>query len=334
MNKLEFRNRVLALDPTPLELFIHKWVSTQLKKYAANARYGGAQDLGRDVVGFVTLRRHEGEWDNFQCKRYGGTLSDAMLFEDLGKVLFHASEGEFAAPRAFVFVAPRGFNRQAEHYLAHPAAFKKEMIDNWDKRCRTRIRQNAPIEMTKKLRDVIEAFNFELVEGVDIDGLLQKDGIDFALSDTFGSDPGDFPRMETPDDIHVDENEYVQQLVAVYGSAAGSPFADANEVLTHPDHGAHLTRQRKRYYEAAEFRRHYRDNIEARHIEAFDADIENGVFDTYSGKRGLDQVNAVMEQAARVELSGVFGKHNRATVGARQGTCHHFANEGKMPWKS
>lgn len=334
MNKLEFRNRVLALDPIPLELFIHKWVGTQLNIYPAHDRYGGANDLGRDVVGFATLNRHEGEWDNFQCKRYSSPLSDAMLFEDLGKVLFHASEGEFTAPRAFFFVAPKGFNREAERFLAHPAAFKKEMLNNWDQRCGRRIRKGAPILKSAKLHAIIEAFDFTLVEGLDIDALLQKKGIEFVLADTFGEDPGDFPRMGTPEEIHDDENGYIQQLIVVYGSDAGIPFADVNEVLAHPDHGTHLNRQRIRYYEAAAFRRHYRDNVEERHIEAFDADIENGVFDAYSANRGLDQVNAVMEQAARVEVSGIFGKHNRATVGARQGTCHHFANEGKMPWKS
>ena len=333
MNKLEFRNRVFALDPAPLEMFVHKWVSTRLHSYAAHDRYGGANDLGRDVVGFVTLDRHDGEWDNFQCKRYNDVLSDAMLFEDLGKVLFHASEGQFTPPRAFFFVAPKGFNRKAERFLDRPSEFKKEMLDNWNKRCGTRIRQGSPIPLSDALRAVIEAFDFRLVEGIDIDALLQKEGIDFALADTFGADPGDFPRVGMPQEIHVDENRYVQQLVAVYGGDVGTPFADANAVLAHPVHGKHLSRQRMRYYEAAAFRRHYRDNVEPRHLDAFDADIENGVFDAHAANQGLPQVNAVMEQAAREEVSGIFGKHNRATVGARQGTCHHFANEGKMPWK-
>ena len=333
MNKLEFRNRVFALDPAALEMFVHKWVSTQLHSYAAHDRYGGANDLGRDVVGFVTLDRHDGEWDNFQCKRYSDVLSDAMLFEDLGKVLFHASEGQFTPPRAFFFVAPKGFNRKAERFLDRPSEFKKEMLDDWDKRCGTRIRQGSPILLTDELREVIEAFDFRFVEGIDIDALLQKDGIDFALADTFGADPGDFPRVEMPHEIHLDENSYVQQLVAVYGSDAGTAFANADEVLAHPDLGQHLIIQRKSYYEAAAFRRHYRDNIEAKHIEAFDADMHNGVFYTYAANKGLKQVNAVMAQAAQVSVSGLFGKHDRATVAARQGTCHHFANEGKMPWK-
>lgn len=334
MNKLEFRNLVLALDPTPLELFIHRWVDSQLRLYATSDRYGGANDLGRDVVGFVTLDRHDGEWDNYQCKRYGKTLADSMLFEDLGKVLFHASEGEFTPPRAFYFVAPKGFNRNAERFLDRPSEFKNEMLTNWDARCGGRIRRGQTVPLTPNLRQVIEAFDFRQVSGLDIDAMMVKPGMEFVLADTFGEDPGDFPRMATPDAIDGEESNYVSQLVAVYGATEGKAFADANEALAHPVHGAHLGHQRVRYYEAAAFRRHYRDNVEARHIEAFDQDVHNGVSDTHRRTRGMDQVDAVMEQAANVTVSGIFGKHSRATVGVRQGTCHHFANEGKLPWKA
>lgn len=66
---------------------------------------------------------------------------------------------------------------------------------------------------------------------------------------------------------------------------------------------------------------------------AFKEELYHGIADVYSDthRDGLDRVIKVLTQAANVSPSGVLGRHARVPV--KQGTCHHFANEGRLPWK-
>jgi hypothetical protein len=68
-------------------------------------------------------------------------------------------------------------------------------------------------------------------------------------------------------------------------------------------------------------------------LVTFKDDLYHGVADIYSDthKDGLERVTKVLSQAASVLPSGVLGRHARVPV--KQGVCHHFANEGRLPWK-
>lgn len=92
--------------------------------------------------------------------------------------------------------------------------------------------------------------------------------------------------------------------------------------------------QRERFYDADFFKRYYRDNTAADILPTFEKDIEHGIFDVYSGSHldSLARIDAVLAQAATVQPSGPLGPHARVSV--KQGVCHHFANDGKLPWKT
>jgi len=68
--------QITALPDERLEAFVSDWLANRTKDYFARERWSGAGDMGRDVVGYVTSRRHEGEWHNFQCKQLLVRLSE------------------------------------------------------------------------------------------------------------------------------------------------------------------------------------------------------------------------------------------------------------------
>lgn len=329
---LAYSRDILAMDDKALEVFIHRWVARQLKRYADHHLFGNANDLGRDAVGFHTLNRHEGAWDNYQCKMLSKRVDDATMHVEIAKILFHASEGEFTPPENYIFVAPKGFNRKAEALLYKPANFKKEMLQEWDERCAKRIRKGPPVLLTANLRETIEAYKFEQIAGYDIPKILALADIKLVLADAFGDDPGEAPAGAVPAEISSAEG-YVEQLIGVYSEADGTTYADANDVLRHSGHSTDLTMQRRRYFEADAFRRHFRDNIDPKHVDNFTEEILHGVFELHASTTGMPRLRQVLTHSASLPISGIFGRHNRASLLVKQGTCHHLANDQVLPWK-
>jgi len=90
--------------------------------------------MGRDVTGYVTDRRLEGEWDNFQCKQLTSKLSERAAFVELGKIFMHAANGEFSLPKAYYFIAPYGLVRKARDIIAQPEKFRRAFLTSWDAR--------------------------------------------------------------------------------------------------------------------------------------------------------------------------------------------------------
>jgi hypothetical protein len=145
--------------------------------------------------------------------------------------------------------------------------------------------------------------------------------------------PGPAPKGKAPDAVQEEEAAYLQQLVDAYGERKGSPFAAVDTALADPLFADHLRDQRTRYFDAASFKRYYRDNTPEEDLITLEDDIYHGVIDTHRRHHPdtLARIDEVMSQAARLHVSGVLGRHARTPV--RQGVCHHFANEGRLQWK-
>ena len=61
---------ILALPSDELEKFAREWAVLK-KGYFGVERFSGPGDMARDVVGYLTKAKHEGDWHNYQCKQYG-----------------------------------------------------------------------------------------------------------------------------------------------------------------------------------------------------------------------------------------------------------------------
>ena len=329
---MSYRRQVLALTDTELESFVRAWTSQKVQdsQYESCQNFAGPGDMGRDVVGFLSQHKHEGDWHNYQCKQYGSNLPTDKAILDIGKIIYYASQGFFTLPTQTNFVAPKGINRNLSTLIFNPSKMKDFIKKNWDKYCKGNISQSFDIPLTQELIDKIEEFDFSSINHVGIETILSDDAAKKVLYDYFGADPGPAPIGKAPQQIQANEMNYIQHLIDAYNDEDSATYQTVHDISRHKEH---LAVQRERFFDAESFKRFYRDNLDASVLNILEYEIFHGIIDVclcggYSSK--LKCVDAVMKHASTVSPSGVLAKHTRITV--KQGICHHFANEDKLKW--
>ncbi|MGI9404315.1 MAG: ABC-three component system protein [Hyphomicrobium sp.] len=326
--------RLQEIDDAQLEEFIELWIERKSHQYIRVERIGAANDKGRDVIGFLSARSHEGPWDLYQCKRKtrGGKLGTPEAITELGKIFYHHVEGAYRTlPAAYVFVAPRGVVGPLRDLILNPSTLGPHLIANWDEYCTKQITAKKAVPLTSAMRAAISAFDFSRVSYLTAPMIVKDPAASPALSKVLGLIPDEAPPGTTPDAIQCEELAYIDQLCQVYGEASRAVFANANDVFAHPSHGEHLRRQRTRFFEAASFSRFHRDNTTPGALDTFQNDVYHGVIEVYGETHAsrLLRVDAVMKHAGQTEVS-LLGRVTRVPV--RQGMCHHLANEGRLKW--
>ncbi|USQ74645.1 hypothetical protein NF552_25955 (plasmid) [Roseomonas mucosa] len=317
-----------------LEQFVHRWAKVMTaRNYVDVQIFADAGDMGRDVVGFLTKKRHEGPWHNFQCKQLARTLQIGTALLDLGKVIYYSFLAEFILPVRFTFVAPRGTSRTLERLLYNPTELKAKMISDWPDYCRTKIVKNEVIELEGDLLAHLEKFDFSCVDRMTLDDILADPSVNPVLAAYFGADPGSPPPHTVPTAVGATELPYVNELVGAYGEREGCVYTGHDDIMAHPKHSIHFNEQRERFYQADAFSRFYRDNTLADEMDALQGEIYHGVIEKHREPHPdrLARVNAVMSQAASIPPTGLLAKHARVPI--RQGICHLFVNDGKLSWR-
>ena len=115
---------------------------SQIEAVCPTERIGAPNDKGRDVIGFLSERSHEGPWDLYQCKRKtrGGKLGTPEAMTELGKLFHHHVEGAYRTlPMAYVFVAPRGIVGPLRDLILNPSTLGPCLVAHWDDHCATHI---------------------------------------------------------------------------------------------------------------------------------------------------------------------------------------------------
>lgn len=328
-----YDRQILSLKDDELERFVRDWVKRKSETYVECAQFSGAGDLGRDVVGFLSKERHEGDWHNYQCKQYRKPLPTKDGILEIGKILYHAYHGNFTAPTKYFFIAPRGINRNLEKLIFNPSSFRENIVSEWNNYCADEIVANQHITLDEGLKAFVEDYDFSGITRVALDHILSDPHIKPVLTEWFGADPGPAPKGEVPSKIQDSELPYVGQLVDAYGERDGVKYTSFKEIQASTNHAQHLARQRERFHDAEAFKRFYRDNTEKEVLKMLENDIYHGVVDTCDAGHTdkLTCVNAVMKQAATVAVSGSLTHHTRVPV--KQGFCHHFANENRLRWQ-
>jgi hypothetical protein len=331
--KNDYDRQILALTDSELERFINDWLDYKAKDYVEITRFSGAGDLGRDVVGFLSKNLHEGVWHNYQCKQYKKNLPTATALLEVGKILYYAYKGEFTVPEKYFFVAPRGVNRNLEKLLYNPGQFKEELVNNWDKYCSEKLKENTVIPLDISLKSFIETIDFSVFKRLTLDNILTDTHIKPVLHSWFGENLGQAPVGITPKEILGSELPYIQQLLEAYSQRSGQTFKTHKELAPQPIFSQHLSIQRERFFDADAFKRFYRDNTSPDILKSFEHDIYHGVVDRCNGSHrdAFECVEAVMVQAANIQAAGPLAQYARVPV--KQGVCHHFANEGVLKWK-
>ncbi len=330
--RINYAVQICALSADDLEDFIDDWLAQRCKDYHAHELWRGTGDMGRDVTGYVTDRRMEGPWDNFQCKQLGAKLSENAAFIELGKIFMHSAAGAYSLPRSYTFVAPRGVVRRVQHFIAHPEQFKKAFFDQWNTDIAGRLVEKKIILLSSEIKAKIKAFDFTQIDWLDATRLVNDKACKPALVKWFGDDPGRSPRGVVPTEIQDRESAYIGQLLKLYTEKGPGTYPNAAAALACPEFGQHLRNQRTRFFDSMAFDRFYRDSTPEEYLSTFKDEIYHGVVEIHGDTHadGLARLREVMKQAAVLHPSGVLGKHAGPQV--KQGTCHQFANEGLLPW--
>ena len=337
---LNEHRQLLTLNADELEDLVKKWIARVFRiggEYVGFERPTASADMGRDAVGFLSKHRYEGKWHNYQCKHLKAPLGLKDFTLELGKIFHYACAGEFTLPAKYIFVAPNAAVRDVKRLIDLPSSIGPHLLSEWNRYCLNGI-STSRTSLTKEIRSAINRYDFTRVELFKATELVELPDMRAVMSEFMDIDPGAAPVIDLADvpiKVATSERPYVDQLVKVFGSHRGSEFADHGELATDRTYGPRLVDERRRYLEHRAFRRHFRDNLPDRDIDAVDDDVRSGVEYQYHDMSTAplhERLTKVMGQAAAVEVSGPLGRHRRVTTRVKQGACHHFANKGDLPW--
>lgn len=320
-------------DPDEFEEFVKEWVPALETKYTLVERHGGSGDHGIDVAGYLSPQRLEGEWHNYQCKRYSSALTWSTAVQEMRKMFVAAAAGHFTVPTQYVFVAPtiaRSLPRQLAKPTDSQAKFLRELAT-----AKERFVTELTVEQRKAVEGLAATTDFSMFECVDLDEMLELHSTTPHWAVRFPHAPlTRGPQVIIPPQQHSEvETRYVQRLLDVYRERYPEAIRSLEQVPGVPDADAHLKRQREAFYAAEALRVFARDSTTPAYFERVMQDVYDIVVEvaglTYPD--GWERHGAVTIAAGSVQLTPTiltpFVQPN-----ARKGVCHHLANENRLVW--
>lgn len=326
--------RILLFSPDDWEVFVLEWSTSIKDQYLLVRRFGGAGDKGVDIAGFCTEDRFDGAWDNFQCKHYDHPLRPSDAWVELGKVIYYSYCKEYAVPRAYYFVCPKGIGTRLEQYLNKPGQLKKKLEDNWSQYCSTKITSSKDIKLEGDFLKFFDSFNFGIFSSKSAVELIEQHSDTVFHSVTFG---GGLPVRPEPDsppsEPTTHESRYIAQLLVAYGENIGCAIASPSDLDKHHKHSADYLRQRLRFYHAESLRNWSRDTVPEGTFESLQEEIYQGVVDVCEDSHadGYKRMVATVSQSVSVATTS-NPLVTRIKAQDRQGICHQLANDDRLKW--
>lgn len=318
------------------EGFVQEWAHYCLKAtYGQVQRFTGSGDRGIDVAGFTDAEKLNGVWDNFQCKHYGRALYPSDAWKEIGKLLWYTFRGEFAVPRRYHFVAPKGCGTSLGALLANAPKLRAGLIENWDKHCKCGITDTQKVSLENDFLAYVEVFDFTIFDTKTPLQLIEDFRNCPLYAQRFGGGlPARSDPSPPPDDIDErTESRYVVQLLCAYADHAKSPITGVADLGSHSKLGKHFKRQREAFYHAEGLRVFARDSVPPGTFEAFQEDVFTGVADVHDADHsdGFARVVAVTRAAREVQITA-NALIARAKPLDRDGICHQLANDDRLQW--
>jgi hypothetical protein len=316
------------------ELFIQEWASGYLKEkkgYKKVFRNAGAGDQGRDVVAWLD---ETGEfWDCYQCKHYKDVLAPNDIWVEFGKLCYFTFIKEYTVPKKYIFATSKGIGPLLKKYIQKPNLLKKNLISNWDNKCKTKITDTKNIDLVGDFKKYVEDFDFSIVDFLDPLDLIEQHRMTPYYVQRFG---GGFSKFReeplTPDEIQDSELMYVTKLIAAYNDDSDAKYNKPEDLVPDSIYYDHFYRERIHYHKAQSLALFERDTLPegSNAFEKLKKSVYMGIIDTVDSPfpSGFIRVKEVTKTARSLQLSG-----NALTSviedDDRHGICHHIANENK-----
>ena len=322
------------------ESFIREWAfhykQIKQKAYAQVGRFGGAGDMGRDVVGYIDPPSSNGKLDIYQCKHYGHGLYPSDVWTELGKLCYFTFIGAFAVPEEYLFVCPEDVGPDLGRLLEKPEDLRQRLMDEWGEHVEGVIKKRKKIKLEGNLLDHIKAFDFKRVGYKPIHEIIEEFRTTPRYPTRFGGGliiPRS-PNKTPPAEIEEHEQRYVEQLIEAYQDHKGSEVK-LDTLSVHSELEGHFTRSRVRYFCAETLRLDVRDNLpDGVTFEQVQDQVLDAVADICDNRKhasGYDRVNAVTDHAGNyvVQDHPLRGYVNSQVL---KGACHQLANINKLKW--
>lgn len=329
------QQRLLTYSPSDWEDFVEEWAYHCLRKlYKHIQRFSGSGDMGIDVAGFMSDKRLQGIWDNYQCKHHDHAITPGDVWAEFGKVIWYSYKEEYTVPRRYYFVAPLGAGTKLSRLLANAAKLREELIENWDKHVRDAITSKHAVPLDSVLRAYVDKFDFSIFDAKTAIQLIDDHRTTPLHASRFGG--GLPPRPATskpPAAVGSGESRYVTQLLGAYSEHTSAPVTDPS-TIPQQKLKDHFRRQREAFYEAEALRVFARDNVPAGTFESLQNDIYDGVIDTHDQTHpdGYQKVCAVTQVAQQMQITA-NALITCTNPKDRHGICHQLVNDERLWWK-
>ncbi len=324
--------RIKIFSPDEWEEFVLEWLSTKESQYVTIERLGGAGDKGRDVIGYKNKPVNNiYNWDNYQCKHYAHALRPTDVWSEFGKLCYYTYMNDFSIPDKYYFVAPCGIGTSLSGLLNNPQKLKQELINNWDRYCKSKI-ININIPLEGELLNYVNDFDFSIFEKITPLALIEEHFNTKYHSVRFGGGLPERPAIpKHPQLIQINELPYIKSLLDAYGSDSKTKYQSENDLI--PKYVGHLNRSREGFYSAEQLKMFSRDTLPPGVFEDFKSEIFSGTIDILEDDHdsGFKRVKSVEQEARKLSITS-NALTLCSTTKDRSGVCHHLANEGTYKW--
>jgi len=326
-------DRLRLMSNSQWEDFVLEWAHSLKSKYALVELCGGAGDLGRDVIGFVTNGQAD-PWDNFQCKHYDHALQPGDIWLELGKLCYYSAIGEYTFPREYTFVAPQGVGNSLSKLLRNPAELKQQLLLEWDQKCKTKITTTKEVPLDATLLAHIRSLDFARIKALSPLTLLEEHRQTPWYVARFGGGLPPRPAvLPAPPTIAATETIYVRALLDAYEDKLRATLASIADI----PQGAlveHFSRSRQEFYNAEALRQFSKDNVPPGTFDELLDEVEAGIIDVIQATHpdAYERVLNAVKQAKSLPMAA-NALVSRVTAADKGGMCHQLANNEKVKWK-
>ncbi len=324
--------RIRIFSDRQWEEFVLEWADSLRSEYSLVERCGGAGDMGRDVIAWCAHDKNL--WDNYQCKHYKGPLQPSDIWIEFGKLVYYTWRGDYSYPRRYFFVAPQGAGTKLSNMLKEPEKLRAQLIDNWDKHCRTGITSTSIIDLDDELKSYLRGLNFSIFSAIPPLRLIDEHAKTRWHVARFGGGLPPRQRVDMPpNDLASHEANYVRQLLDAYADHLKRNVECISDIASETDVCEHFSDSRIEFYSAEALRMFSRDTLPPGEFERLQDDVNDGIKDDCRTHHedGYMRVMAVVKTAKFLQLSG-HALNARLSVRDRGGICHQLANDKKTRW--
>lgn len=328
------QQQILLFSSDDWEAFIEEWVHYQRTQYNLVTRLSSSADMGIDVAGFIGNKGFQGHWVNYQCKHYGNALAPKTAIMEIGKCIWHTSEGRFVPPRKYIFMAPKDCGMSLKKLLLSIPDLKTMVLEKWDDWCAASITSTKAIPLEGEFREYVEAFDFSIFTFKPTLDVIEEHRKTPYFAARFGGGLPDRPSVDAPTaEPDPTESRYLQQLLDAYGDHNDQQCADTTALAAWPELVEHFNRQREVFYHAESLRNFARDNVPQGTFEDLQDEVFSGVIEVEGAAHdnGLSRVNAVTQAAAQLPMTA-NGLISVTKVQDKKGICHQLANVDRLKW--